>query len=167
MLKKVLVPLDGSQLSEFALEYARQILGAGAEIVLVSVVDMPVTQAYFVAEMPIISGTDSVEMTEKLRTTTRDYLKQRAEQLTEAGFKASTVVEIGYPEKVIVDVATKQSVDAIVMCTHGRSGLDRILFGSITQRVLNSMPCPVFVVPSKAPVKKDKITQEMKAALQY
>ena len=59
------------------------------------------------------------------------------------------MVEAGDPATVIVETAQKLHVDAIVMSTHGRSGLSRWLFGSVTQKVLAASCCPVFVIPAK------------------
>jgi nucleotide-binding universal stress UspA family protein len=52
----------------------------------------------------------------------------------------------GRPGKVIVEAATDRGADLIVMGTHGRSGFDRLIMGSVTERVLRSAPCPVVVV---------------------
>ncbi|MBZ0306650.1 MAG: universal stress protein [Anaerolineae bacterium] len=55
----------------------------------------------------------------------------------------------GRPSETIVEVAKKLNVDAIVMSTHGRSGLSLLLLGSVTHKVLNTSACPVFVIPAK------------------
>ena len=58
-------------------------------------------------------------------------------------------VHVGEPANVIVETAERLKVDAIVMSTHGRSGLSRWLFGSVTNKVLSANVCPVYVIPSK------------------
>jgi nucleotide-binding universal stress UspA family protein len=59
------------------------------------------------------------------------------------------VVDAGQPFGAIVDCAEKEGVDLIVMSSHGRSGLSRMLIGSVTDKVLRGSPCPVLVVPLK------------------
>jgi nucleotide-binding universal stress UspA family protein len=148
MLQKVLVPLDGSQLSELALSYLREILPPGGHVLLLSAVDLPLQMqpGYEVAVVPSIDTIGSIDQS---RQVTQLYLRNRAQELRDAGYTVDTIVEVGYPEEFIIRHAREQNVDAIVMSTHGRSGLGRMLFGSVTQRVLNAMPCPVFVVPNR------------------
>jgi nucleotide-binding universal stress UspA family protein len=64
--------------------------------------------------------------------------------------KPRPVVEFGSSFKNIVDLAEKENVDLIVMCTHGRTGLDHIILGSVTEKVVARAPCPVLVVPRNA-----------------
>ena len=59
------------------------------------------------------------------------------------------MVQFGDPASVIVDTAGQLHVDAIVMSTHGRSGISRWIFGSVTNKVLGMAECPVLVVPSE------------------
>ena len=78
-----------------------------------------------------------------------DYLLGHARHLTPKGYEVECVVETGDPAKVITDIADKNKANAIVMTTHGRTGFSRWLFGSVTQKVISAMPCPVMVVPGK------------------
>jgi nucleotide-binding universal stress UspA family protein len=78
----------------------------------------------------------------------KEYLGKFTEPLTEEGYKVDTVVEFGNPPDVIVEFADVRKVDAIVMATHGRSGVSRWIFGSVTNKVLAVATCPVLVVPS-------------------
>ncbi len=57
------------------------------------------------------------------------------------------LVDAGQPFGAIVDCAEKEAVDLIVMSSHGRSGLSRMLIGSVTDKILRGAPCPVLVVP--------------------
>lgn len=161
MLKHVLVPLDGSELSEVALEYARRVVMPDGKITLLSVVDLPATQSYFLYDMPITvvpDGFDTSDQARKIHDYTGDYLARKVGFLQEEGFTADYLVETGFPENAIVELAKLRHVDAIVMSTHGRSGISRLLFGSVTQRVLNAMPCPVMVIPPHARLTKQPST---------
>jgi nucleotide-binding universal stress UspA family protein len=64
-----------------------------------------------------------------------------------AGLKVRPIVDAGQPFGAIVDCAEKEGVDLIVMSSHGRSGLSRMLIGSVTDKILRGSPCPVLVVP--------------------
>ncbi len=147
MLKHVLVPLDGSQLAEAAIPYALNILEAKGEITLVSAVEVPYVPAY--AYFPGTIPETYETTTEELIPYAKHYLEKQAEQLQQQGYRVNLVVEIGEPSQVITEAVDKKHVEAIVMSTHGRSGLSRWLLGSVTQKVLSAKVCPVLVVPTK------------------
>lgn len=148
MLKHVMVTLDGSQLAEAALPYAQSILAPGGKLTLISVLDIPENPMYTLYEVPVAMPQDvynaSVANAEKAA---REYLSRMAANLKDRAFEVTTELHLGDPAAAIIDQAKTLKVDAIVMSTHGRSGFSRWLFGSITQKVLAAMPCPVFVIP--------------------
>jgi nucleotide-binding universal stress UspA family protein len=132
--KKILVTLDGSSLSESVLPHA-QVMGLqfGAEVILLQVV----------AESDASLGDfDKGESCEKAHR----YLTDKASALTGNGVKARTLVKEGDPVKVILRVAKDEKVDLIGMATHGWSGLDRLFYGSVTDRVLRSATHPMLVI---------------------
>jgi nucleotide-binding universal stress UspA family protein len=158
MLKHVLVPLDGSALAEEALEDAKRILNPKGRMTLVTVIDLPqVLPHSFYPTFPAYSEIVADESTwsyqysqEQLLSQAKAYLTHiidLSKVLTELEFEMRT--EIGDPATLIVKTAEQLKVDAIVMSTHGRSGISRWLFGSVTSKVLSAAPCPVFVIPSK------------------
>ena len=71
-------------------------------------------------------------------------------------------VEIGTPYRRIVDKAAAESVDIIVMSTHGRTGLAHMLIGSVTERVLRRASCPVLAVP--APRRTKRLSKRLRKA---
>lgn len=151
MLDHVLVPLDGSALSEQALPYAAEILCNQGTITLVSVVETPLEADYAITDIPITVVGGARAFNEDAYATThrrvREYLGSVERGLIAKGYKVETIAEMGDPATVVVDIANSHEVDAIVMTTHGRTGFSRWLFGSVTQKVISSMPCPVLVVP--------------------
>ena len=150
MLKHILVALDGSELAEHALDYAARLLAPGAEITLLSIVDVPNWQIYTMYDVPMAVAVESGEdMMARLQREGLTYLGRIEKDLKTRGFTVHKVLEVGEPATEIVAKAVELGVDAIVMSTHGRSGISRWLFGSVTQRVLEAMPCPVFVVPNQ------------------
>jgi nucleotide-binding universal stress UspA family protein len=149
MLKHVLVPLDGSQLAEDALEQAANILQPDGRITLVSAIDVPEIPIY--GYYPPATIPDYSAAKTQLVPQARSYLDGVAKKMVLVHPKLTVDVEadIGDPAEVITAVAEKYDVDAIVMSTHGRSGLGRWLFGSVTNKVLSAKPCPVYVIPSQ------------------
>ena len=150
MLSQVLVPLDGSELAEQALPYAEQVVASTGEIILLSVVDVPDFPIYTIYPIPISPPEpDYSTVVNDMLTNTKEYLDKLANNLRLSGHRVKTIVKSGESATCIIEEAQERNVDMIVMSTHGRSGLSRWLLGSITQKVLNSMPCPVVVIPGK------------------
>ncbi len=149
MFKHLLVPLDGSELSEKALPVATQLLGSEGTVTLLNVIDLPDTSLTFLYDVPIYPVRDEYQtLLNKAHKNAQTYLRHVAEALNlPPTITVNTEVCIGNSTSVIVERAHALHVDAIVMSTHGRSGINRWVFGSVTQRVLGLMPCPVLVVP--------------------
>ena len=80
-----------------------------------------------------------------------ETLEARAAQLRQAGIKVSWRLQAGVPFEEIVKAAEEEHVDLIVMGTHGRSGLNRVLLGSVAERVIRLAPCPVLTVRQAKP----------------
>lgn len=150
MLKHVLVPLDGSQLAEDALQHAINILGTDGKITLISAVEVPEVPIYGYYPPATIPDYDAAKA--DLLPQARAYLDGIAQNIKRQhpNLHIATEAEIGEPAEIITTVAEKHHVDAIVMSTHGRSGLSRWLFGSVTNKVLSAKPCPVYVIPSQS-----------------
>jgi nucleotide-binding universal stress UspA family protein len=162
MLRQILVPLDGSPLSEKALEYATSIVAPDGEIFLLNVVDMPAHPMSAETPHPVTSiggfynpwepSPQERRTVENLESHMIDnaetYLRRIANRLRTSSLKVDIGVEADLsPAEAIVQTAAALQVDAIVIATHGRSGLSRLLMGSVTQKVVNAHPCPIFVIP--------------------
>ena len=142
MFKKVLVPLDGSVLAEEVLETAVTI---AEEIVLLRV---PVTQDVMAlaaagGDVPVLISTmnDGDGYAE-----VKGYLDQVANNWRRPGVPITTRIESGEAAETIAYVAREEEADVILMSTHGRTGLGRILLGSVTEEVLKKAPCPVLAM---------------------
>lgn len=159
MLNHILVPLDGSLLSEEALQYARQIVDPHGKLTLVTAVEMPVIMPdtlYPVYSLSFeqLRGDNAMGghyyNPEHLLSNAKTYLEHVAERLHDVtDVDIQIHYEIGEPAEVILKLAQDKQVDAITMSTHGHSGFTRWLFGSVTTKVLNAAPCPVLVIPSR------------------
>jgi nucleotide-binding universal stress UspA family protein len=154
MLNHVLIPLDGSQLAEKAIDVAKTVLKQQGKIFLVTVIQQlsPPIFAY-----PTADGLHEVEaeaaLMENVDSDIRSYIDRVAKNLQLNGYEVEVEIAGGDPADVILALAEKIHVDMIVMSTHGRSGLDRLLFGSVTNKVVNHSHCPVIVVPNREQAK--------------
>jgi len=135
MIKKILAPTDFSDLSASGVRYACQLAKeVGAELVVINIVTL-----------------DESNVADKREL--EQHKRQLDEFLTEkvagAGSDLSIrkVVEPGQPYSTIVYWAENERVDLIVTSSHGRSGLSRVLMGSVTEEIIRKSPCPVLVVP--------------------
>jgi nucleotide-binding universal stress UspA family protein len=163
LLKKILVPLDGSKLSENALEPAVKLAQAsGAELILLSV---PVIKHVMV--MPEYSGYATLLPEQSLEDSRHDFLEY-LEHVRDNRLPTNLPVRIeiveGDEASVIVDQAFSAQADLIVMATHGRSGLSRWMMGSVTEKVLQQAHCPVLAVRSDKPIERILITLDGSAA---
>ncbi len=147
MIHRVLVPLDGSQLAEKALPVARQVVQAGGEMILLTVSHDAVPLINLDPDAPAASE-DAVYVQSAVPRA-QEYLEHMSKNLRLNGYQVSIEVVGGEPADAIIYVAEQRRVDMIIMSTHGRSGLSRVLFGSITLRVLEIASMPVLVVPNR------------------
>ncbi len=136
MYKKILVPLDGSEFSECSLAHVRAI-ATGChvpEVVLLRVVEPISRQA---STVYALMGENSIAEIEKRdQAEVEDYLSQLADKLKKEGIAVQTAVAHGVPADEILNYAQNSQVDLIIMSTHGRSGVSRWAFGSVTDKVL-------------------------------
>ncbi len=141
MHARVLVPLDGSPFAEAALPTAAELVGSGGELALVTVVEPPQhverDQNGFVR-----AYLDQQE--EALTREARDYLHHVLTQYPT--LRASVDVRLGAPAAGIIMAAVDHVSDLVVMASHGRTGLRRAVFGSVTGAVLRDGSTPVLVV---------------------
>ncbi|MGE0352976.1 MAG: universal stress protein [Gemmatimonadales bacterium] len=144
LLQRILVPMDGSALAESVLEKARAVARlTGAEFILGMIVEpVPVLLPTF--PYPVEVSTESPEHRE---LAARRYLEKIKAQLRGEGFKVRTRVVLGdKAAKQIVEIAEEEKCDLIAIATHGAGGLDRLMFGSVTDRVVRSSQIPILVL---------------------
>lgn len=150
MLKHALVPLDGSSLAEEALHYAAEIVDPNGQITLFTAVYIPELPIYEFYPTPVSIAQEYEIAVVEAVPRAQDYLKQAAEQLQQrTSARVNLEVASGDAAEAVIETAKALNADVIVMSTHGRSGLNRWLFGSVTQKVLSGALCPVLVIPSK------------------
>ncbi len=142
--QKVLCPIDFSNDSFTALDYAVNFAKQNeGQLILLHVVDNPLTDFYgprgqnFYAEVEHAIEKSKEILTDAARTHAPDVPYE-------------IVVKHGNPYMEIIDLATAQHADMIVMSTHGRTGPQRLVIGSVAEKVVRTAPCPVFTVRHEA-----------------
>ncbi len=139
-VKRILVPTDGSDYSVRAAEYGVSVAKLlGAEIVVVYVIDTVVLD-----QVARITDRDDTER--ELKGDGERYLRYVVGVAAHENVKASSFLAKGRPFEQIVHLAKGLKMDLIVMGTYGRRGADRILIGSVAERVIEYSNCPVLVV---------------------
>lgn len=141
-LKRILVPTDFSEGARHALTYGTSFAGEyQAELLLLHVVES-VAAPYASDLFPV----PMAEVFQELQSYAQRELEKLAEQARSRCGTVRTLVVQGKPSHEIMRVAREESVDMIVLGTHGKGMLDQALFGSTTERVVRKAPCPVLCV---------------------
>lgn len=141
MYKRAIVPLDGSIVAEGIIPFILEIAGP---------LDMDVVLLRVLVPVPpsVLEGSRYVEVEdpEKRRLEAEEYLRPIAVDLRARGVRVTTMVRRGEPTAEILAGARAAGADLIAMTTHGRSGLGRLLFGSVAEAVLRQADIPVFLM---------------------
>jgi len=149
LIKRIMVTLDGSRLSEAALPPGESLSRAlGAEIILFRVIEPSLVAAN--PRMTLMQSTtqqysDSF-VANSIRPFVLAYMDSIEQSLTRTGLRASIAVREGVVPGQIVDYAAGNQIDLIVMSTHGWTGFGRWVFGSVTEQVIRTGDKPVMVV---------------------
>jgi nucleotide-binding universal stress UspA family protein len=139
---RVIVPTDFSSCSQEAWALAQRLAGAlGSELVLVHVL----------VEAPLYGeGPFTIDRTRRVFAAARKWVTETLEKWEAdakgKGLNVRTVLRDGTPYREIVDLATDERADLVIIGTHGRGGVNRALLGSVADRVVRLAPCPVLTV---------------------
>jgi nucleotide-binding universal stress UspA family protein len=137
MLNKILAPTDFSELSAKGVRYASQLAKElGSELIVMNIV--PLDESNFASKREI--DQHKLELDEFL-----------VDRDVKPDLNLRKLVEPGVPSGAIISFAERENCDLIVMSSHGRSGLSRLLVGSVTEQILRKSPCPVLVVSLDRP----------------
>jgi len=149
MTRKIVVPLDRSPVAESALPFAVSLArDLGAELALVSVIDLPLEFAAWLDATTVIDQKIDVE------DAYEDYLEAVAAEIDDV--PVETAVRMGGAASEIEEYVNSFDDPILVMASHGRSGVRRLIIGSVTQQVVHRVKVPVIVVPARIPVDEDK-----------
>jgi len=145
MSQRILVPLDGSPLAELALNEA------------LALAELPDSTVIFLHVVPqiedVISGGGEIitidQQWEIRKGHAYDYLRAISQRAEWQQVKRESVVQLGDPAQVILDFARQHDIDRIIVCTHGRTGLSRWVYGSIARKVLEAADRTVVLVRAR------------------
>lgn len=148
MYERILVPLDGSTVGEAALPYVEELV---TKLTPKGEIEVILLQVLTSLTHYVIAGEASVQVpytdreVERIKRRSRAYLNKVADELKNRGVTVKTKVTTGRAVEEIIRVTEETKSDMIAMSTHGRSGLSRLTFGSITDKVLRTGTVPVLV----------------------
>jgi nucleotide-binding universal stress UspA family protein len=153
VFKKIMVCLDGSELAEQILPYAiEQATRFESKMVLCKVISEPTLTGIGIPGFPAVT----IETTRMAKQATKSeiesvsYLKTLADRLkSERGISVECVAMFGAPGEAIVKYANENHVDLITIATHGRSGLGRVLIGSVADYVIRQSGIPILLIRPK------------------
>jgi nucleotide-binding universal stress UspA family protein len=137
MYERILVPTDGSAGAEAALDEA---------VALAEHFDATVHSLYVADTTMVQPNGGYVDVTESFERIGRETTEAAVERAEAAGVTAVGAVEVGTPHRTILGYADDEDVDLVVMGTHGRTGLERYLLGSVTEKVVRTAEIPVLTV---------------------
>lgn len=137
MYETILVPTDGSAGAWAALDEA---VGLAAQF------DATIHSLYIVDTTVAYADMDGSNLVNALETAGERTTEEAVERAESAGVEAVAAVEPGTPHRTILDYVGDNDVDMVVMGTHGRTGLERYLLGSVTEKVVRTADVPVLTV---------------------
>ncbi len=142
MYKKILVPLDGSELAECALSHVKNLVtkDPASEVTLLNVVKVEL--------LPQASGVIDINaIRAELFTESRKYLTGLESRLASEGITVKTEsLEGTRPAETISDYAQKKGMDLIILATHGYTGLKKLMFGSVALSILHDSHIPILLI---------------------
>jgi len=153
--RRILVPLDGSERSEAALPHAVALARQfGGRLLLYRAIESPMPAGVAVPPpgmpIPALPAVDPVQLQREARDAVARDLERHSLHLREQGVEATTYVgEESDVAAQIVEIAREEAIDLIVMATHGRTGLGRLLFGSVAESVLRHATTPVLLIRTR------------------
>ena len=147
---KIILAVDDSPHSQVALEFVRKAHWAKeARVVVLSAVPVVMNAPLMV---DVRGGVMDPEILQASRRAAQELTSGVERRLHDAGFSTEARVELGDPREVIVRVAEELNADLIVVGSHGRSGLSKLLMGSVASHVVTHAPCSVCVVKRNGPL---------------
>lgn len=148
MYKKILVPVDGSELAECVLPHVETVArGCGVESITFVRVAEPARLPVSGDEYGFYSANLWQEMESASKVAARSYLDQLVSRVKYDGIAVQAeVLTGGQAADMVAAYATKNEFDLIIIATHGRSGVSRWVWGSVADRILRSACVPVLMV---------------------
>jgi len=147
MYRKVLVPLDGSELAECTLSHVKNLIkdGSVGEVTLLNIIKVDIPWAQIRSEHHQVMDLD--EIRKPLFADSRKYLAEIESRFFPGGVKVKTEsLEANRPADTITEYAREKGMDLIIIGTHGRTGLKKLMMGSVAFSVLHQSHIPVLLI---------------------
>jgi nucleotide-binding universal stress UspA family protein len=142
LFHRIVVPTDFSDCAEAAWALAKRVAGTlSSEVVLAHILVEPIVYGD-----ATLAADSTLQLFEQGRKWVEDELEKWASAARAEGATVRPIVRMGSANEEIVNLATDERADLIIMGTHGRTGLNRLLLGSVADRVIRFAPCPVLTV---------------------
>ncbi len=148
-MKNILVTTDLSSESVAAFAKAVELAQVfNGKVYLLAVIEDPAQAAFaYALDFPVFPDPDiHKQVVDKVRSDVKDL---GAKHLSGVSYETAVEEATGSVHGTIIEFARSHKIDTIIIATHGRTGLSRILIGSVAERVIRESECPVLVVPSK------------------
>ena len=143
-ISKILLPVDGSSYSNNAVDYAIYLAGlCGAHVTTVCCYE-------WLGGLTEIVNSMAEELKDRMRLQAEAVLEDAAQKLTDNDIAHETKPVSGAPGTMLSNLAKSKEFDLIIMGSHGHSDIAGLFLGSVTHKVLNTIYCPVLVVPESA-----------------
>ena len=151
-INQILVPTDFSENAGHALSYAVEMAKrCSAKIHLLHT---PVIPTYLLMDLSYSPGPEAVT---RILNESQSALDEQAKVLADAGVEHFTAIREGTVHEVIRDYAKEHDVDLVVVGTHGRTGVSKLMYGSVTERVIKTVHTPIIVIPPEGGVMPNTI----------
>jgi len=142
MFRKILYPTDFSDVSYKAFDYVKQLKDVGTEeVVVLHVID---TRSFSIPE--IYAKVELSGLENKVEEEATEEANEMVKTLNDIGLRASVRIERGIPFKEILRVENEEDISLIIIGSHGKSNVEEMLLGSVSEKVIRKAKSPVFVV---------------------
>jgi nucleotide-binding universal stress UspA family protein len=140
-IKKILVPIDFSEYSKKALQYAFQLAKQfNSHLSLIYVIEPVIYPADFSMGQVALPSID-VEMNARAKEELENLAQKEI-----ADLEVKTIIKTGKPFVEIIETAAEEDIDLIIIASHGHTGVEHLLFGSTAEKVIRKAPCPVLTL---------------------
>jgi len=141
-IKQILVPTDFSENAQHALDYAVAL--AKACSAKLHLLHTPVVPTYLLMDLSYSPGPEAVT---RILNEAQDALDEQVKSVAAAGVEHLAAIREGTVHEVVRDYAREHNVDLVVVGTHGRTGVSKLMYGSVTERILKTVHTPIIVIP--------------------
>ena len=142
MFKKILYPTDFSDVSKKAIDYIKQLREGGSETVIV----LHVINERGMRAIERYASADSVKIEQRIMDDVKQELKVIEDELKKSGFKVKTMIQRGVPLLEILKAEEKEAISVIVIGSHGKSNLEEMFLGSVSEKVSRKCKSPVLII---------------------